>query len=773
MLGTIALFVVAQGRSLAQWIEAQHWNPATQGTLLAMDADAISATGDLDAYNRKAERIGSVTAIVQRTRVQFDDVLAPSPDPFEGMNRVSRLLALTYTLSAPQWKAMVETGLAQADLRPDQRPIFDSLLPDNLIVKRGTVNAAGGVDTATSIPLPEAERPNLRLKLQKGLIATMSDKTEVHLAEDLGEVGRKVAVIASAREIALQKRRSVVANDLKKGDLDWSNPKLDRLIDLPATMSLADMVSRVAAKSELSLVADLRIRAHKLTAVGSKATARDVLEAITMMVGGAFRKVNDLYLLTSDRVGQGARSLKYAAFFEAQRAQIAAQDLEIKQALRRSGRLDLLKFPKEIPDTINDVIDLPGLATSPTTVKGTELPDSIAAILRRKGDPNGVRLRTVIDAQWILPDGTVAAGESLHLGALKSFTADATPVPRVHTPLISAAPNLAVIMRADDPDMGRFVLNHAIEFGITELWLDTQDPGTLLRVVAAAAPKGIHVSLVIRPFSLRTVTDPMDRNLLGEDPMTTLNRLKSAPQWKDYHTRPWIEPIRVGPVDVLTDQTARRAALFKSLTEIKGLANVVWVDVAPPGYEGPTTTPTTFGELGKFGFSLKQRRKFIERFGIDPIDYAPGLIANPINLGVDYFGDDLMQIVATEWPKQLADAHRLMLSDMINAAKSSAPTLVEPLPAGMDATARFGGWLVPWKPGEPIPQSDYASRQRNPAIPVNASAARIIVTEANGEYVAPIIFDRLSGLQTVVVDLGTMNTKAVPSWLQDTFRAVR
>lgn len=783
MIAVVA-FAVVQGASLTRWIEAR-----TVGAelLIGLDTDHVTSVGtdfNLAAFDRRLDRIGQVSAIVPRTMVVFDNDLKEPTDPYNGMRRAAKILLLATSLDDDQWKIATRDGVSLKDLRPDQAPILESILPDPFAVDRGAVSKAGELGPgSTHSVLSDDDRARVRVRLERSLVVSAPIEGQKLIAninawQDLGEAGANVvARDTRADNVGLKSfgalRRVIVPNAPKRNDLDLTSREFARVVSVPPNPTVARLLQSIELKVGWQLRADVRIRDLKLTVRGNSAPARDLLLSLARMTCGAFRRVENVYILASDLVGQGARQLKFAAHDAEIRTRVSELEASSRERIARKDRLDLIEFDPGDARSPNAEqrkwVDAfpPG---APTTLKASDLPNAVRTLIEHENtqDPvnrmsaDGVGLRTEISAHWILGDGTKIAGDAAILGLLSQFVPE-HPFPSAQPP-IDAPENLLAVLQIRDVSDVEPALALASKYGIKRIAIDSRDRSLIQRFVDAASARGIDASIAIRPFALAVPRESLDRTILGQTTADAIDRIRTTPEWRKYHARPGISPVRGAALPPTANGINAVRSEIASLTHLKS-SGTLWLDVTPPGYEGKRLNGTSWLqpwwlELRNGGYTDQQRRMFFAETGIDPIDIPPPSLIQNIRFDIPFFGDEAIKFAQTAWPKWLADIHRRSLDRLLRAANLNVPNFLQIPSDILDDVDQQQERFALFPPGSP-PSIDDQRAQR---------LTGFTITQANIAASIPRI---RSGADLTILDLGAIDLKSAEAWLARAFKPKR
>ncbi len=283
-------------------------------------------------YGRVQTRFGHVAALAPPTMT----VLNTSPSlavlplgQFAGQHPETYLLG---SLTPEQLRQVGGSGLAYADMTPDQQSLMHDLLPEPLEIVPVAANTPGlNMEQAER----EAKEAEFDAQVQKvsgdtlfsglRLHAYLTGDFFVHAPSGYG-IGDTRDLIETTGAFKLPNSgygnmeargkstatalRADVPNAPKPSDLDWTRPALRHTVSLQNINTVDALVGRLARATGLELYADTHYGPQALLAVGdvgAPQSAGDVMQALALCVCGTWRRVGPAYVLTDDVQGLGAR----------------------------------------------------------------------------------------------------------------------------------------------------------------------------------------------------------------------------------------------------------------------------------------------------------------------------------------------------------------------------------------------------------------------------------------------------------------------------------
>ncbi len=394
---------------------------------------APSLRGLADAFDCRLMTIGSVTALVPRQMTLLNGDPG-KPNLLQGLNPHQSLNLLLSLLTEEQWQKLgSENGIGFADLRDEQKPLLDALIPWQITVQRlKTVPNPESPNQALYQPLGEpktGDRRAARLRINRRLsfkYESAQKAGEFHQyytppSPRFGdEFWRLEPSGNSPQTPENDPSRAALGvlllptapNALKPGHLSFDTPALAARIDLTQSpgdnkeVTLGSLMDSIRAATRIDLRADRRLRdlpAYVRTAPGQRPRASDLLQALCWSVSGAFRRIDGagaqkqaVFLLTQDVEGIGsryARIAEWALQAEYQRSALLATAL--KTAASRKP-LRFITFASDDPyalsPDLSDRIEKNWAATGGDSylIETASLPEAVQDRIRREvGDRTG------------------------------------------------------------------------------------------------------------------------------------------------------------------------------------------------------------------------------------------------------------------------------------------------------------------------------------------------------------------------------------------------
>jgi 8-oxo-dGTP pyrophosphatase MutT (NUDIX family) len=727
------LLAQAPKKTLAQFLAA---NPVANG--LAVGAEEVVGNGNnLAQFNRKAIRIGGVTAIVPLQMIRFEDAPRQAPNLYDGLPRDAKVLYLMSTLTPEQWRLAGGRGIGAGDLRDEPRDVFLSLLPKTLKWKRyRTAENQGSVPVAEGTVDPN-DLPKVRLRIEQRLnyLIPLADREGAYTArdpdQDFGQPGSETL----RRETEEERNpmtsfgfevRATVPNTLKKGQLDTA--ALGSIVTLPPKATVAGVLKRIGAETGREILADVRVRDLGVSFPGGKARAGDLLDALALAVTGTYRKVGETYLLVSDVVGAGARKLRFSIWQDEVGILVAEREDLWRQGLAKSGLVRHAKNdandPLQATEGIQGHLSKAELGQPkffPTEELSAEqrtfLTRTLAFDKEGRYQRDRVGVESNLKYRFILPDGKALQPEG-YLGPETIFRPRAPyriPTDR-EQPLATNPEGIArplVVSLAQLSEV-RTAAALAKAFGFNELWVQTDRQ----EVLAAAVATGIPTRLFARPWE---TPGESDRTLLGETGRMVLTRLNGSSPWGQVADMIRMQSFpRLGPVTVAGDfispwgpQWAPRKTHLATLGRTEGLAGVVLTDAMPHGYEAKEDNATVGSymrersEMWAFGYDVNARLAFVRAHGIDPVDIVLDRVRFEVDMYTPFFsrypkGQRVVDDAADNWLLFRAQANERAMAEL-GKDLGGVPILIDIRRRNPSQPPLHAATLRRWSPGAPLP----------------------------------------------------------------------
>jgi hypothetical protein len=745
-----------QGDTLADFLPKLSWDPVKSGTLIAVDVDHVtskSKSSNLKAFDRKLVVVGKLSAIVPTEMVLIDDDFK-EPNLYDGLPMNAKVLYLLSTLTPSQLQIANTTGIGQSDLQGEQIKVLKSIVPQPLAW--ATILLTGHElqgETLDQGEVPADQIDQVKIRIQSGLIFNLlyqgkpNAYSPVPGSQMYGKAGDTVTIRTKTKQPSAYgvNPRQSYPNKLKPSELKTDMAVFDKVIQVPPQTSIRQLLSQIGEATGLELHADLRVADLQVTAIGSSATARDLLKAVALCVTGTYRKVGSAYDLTSDLIGLGVRKLKFVAWQENVNKEMFAREDSWRRAIATSGAVSKIGFDPKDPlapdDRTRSALEQVNDKFRGDEVPASELTPGIRDYLGRyvaeRPDLgfllDKVGLHSQIQFSFVLPDGKVLHPEFSDLGRPMSFNMPSSPAKEEPIVTEMFQPNPAVrhplIVHVESDADAKRAVDLARTHGISELWLETHRKSALL----AAQNRGVNVSLVVRPWEAIEGDSgiKLDRNMVGDSGTQLSVRRNAEPDWQQHQKNADLSGRGPAPlydlIHPLASDLERRWDNLGLLAHTTGLAGVVVLDLQPLGYEA-TDLHVVYGGyaawlsvLNEFGYSDAMRLAFLREHSIDPLDLAPHGIFLGFDIEQPFFLDDFLGqfnngtgfsnravgAMYDEWLKYRSTLiERSMKSLFLRVADLNAPILVKPMSTAIHVPPEMGTLALPWSPGQSLPKYD-------------------------------------------------------------------
>ena len=614
------------------------WDSAKQGPLIAVCPPKLVPPTTLDGLNRKLARIGGLTSVVPKEMTTIDSRAKATPNFYDGLPEWDKALYLFRTLSPAQWRKASEDGLTIADCKREQIAVFNSIVPNPLRYSTATVAGPHRVVSsgkpATTVDDSERSKVKLRVVRHLRLQLVMKDDggtTVTDVPQDAA-IGQEVPVLWSGADgVYGQKFLTTSPNQPRKSDLDLANARLAATLPLKTGETVRMLFGRISAATGMKLAGDPHYDSMPIYEVGERASARDLLAAVSLGVAGTYRRLGGIYILTSDLEGIGAHDARIAAWLDANQPILDELEERWRREIAKGGGLRNATSPAFGNLTPDELTNLENNDRPDATLRYLSISKASQAVRNAvknfkasfEIDRDRVGIASIIRYEIVLPNGQKAWGPN-GLGNMFEFTDQpAAPIPPpefVKLPLKTPA---GVVIHADTPAQAKKLVARVAELGVKDLWVETLDAATLLAAVEAGDGQ-VKVSLAIRPWAITAADASVvpDPNIVGDPVQKDPNLLRRF--WEQLGA---FEPIKRESIDMLGEPILARTTRADRLASTKGLAGAMVLDLYPPGYAknreralgSPLYTRPADAYLA-LGYTEAQRTNFLRLAGADPVD---------------------------------------------------------------------------------------------------------------------------------------------------------
>jgi hypothetical protein len=291
-------------------------------------------------YGLKLFNQEGVQVIGPAEKIDFTDLLSGNTSSW-----VSDPFKLISSLSDGQIAAMGSPqGLPVRSLTPQQRAFLKSSFSDDYQVNEPGRDSAVG-DGTKDLPIEDArliawlEVSDVNVRFPEGGDKSIPGSPEVPLWGVMTPTEEANETTAGFRE---------VSNELKRSDLDYSQPALQVPVSITGRIDLRSMIDIIVRETGLNLRASPGSDKVYLYILASKVPAGSLLKAVSLATTGTWRRFEDAYVFTVDLMGIGQ--------VDALAAQLSARVLEDYEysgfrAISRMQDLSVLTMLPFVPGT--------------------------------------------------------------------------------------------------------------------------------------------------------------------------------------------------------------------------------------------------------------------------------------------------------------------------------------------------------------------------------------------------------------------------------------
>lgn len=375
-------------RDLREMLERVSYNATERGPLLAVAPGTFTPKRSLPPKEHPVPSLGSIAAAagMRVLKVGTATLIAPEQmvvinsapgkaQPLSDLKREECFKVLLLSLTKEQWRIVGgSTGIGRNDLTPDQRVLFDRMLPDPVRVRQYLRKAAPedqeGVtpDWEEVGEAKEYERSGVRLRFERTTMYmftdTVNESTEIgsrsgnnlRVGDTIHSLDSESFDRESDRAFGVLIRKSV-PNRLKPSQLEYASPALNGYVRLnPAPRTVRDLLTAIGQRTGLEIYADRRIAGLPLflrVAPNQVARAGDLLMALALGVTGAYRRMGDgVFLLTDDVEGIGTRFARLEQWAEEANAEKRRILEEAVKSAARLNPMEHIGFAPNYPGTL-------------------------------------------------------------------------------------------------------------------------------------------------------------------------------------------------------------------------------------------------------------------------------------------------------------------------------------------------------------------------------------------------------------------------------------
>lgn len=650
--------------------------PAPAGGVVppaGQSADAVAA-----AFGYATHPFGSAIAVGPATLPAIPDPSAG--DPMALMDDAQLLTLFAASLDQSQWDLFRSAnGIGLSDLNGD-----DQVALFRAFFRPGTMNSTVNYTPDEDVPIdqklrgvPEVTKTSiltddeiagarLRLGLRPAILLPLAAGVPPPPGDDIAidntvYIDSRVSddpqapayLLAHTSAPAVSTQPATQPNQPKQDDLDTGANWAKAPITPRSGETVADLLNTVKSAGAPEIYANPQFETLTLTVAGSGVPipAGDLLRSIAFSVGGAYRKVGDVYDLTFDMHGAGALWVQLAdatAAAAEKRDRIVAQAVANEASPRSSADLSPTYSTLGMSaDQMNDFenkqsagIDTLKVSYTGLTPPQRDYADRALAKARALLGPDAVDTRADLRVavrpylQVILPSVNVTAEVdarctltqlfgTLPSVAAQSQTAASGPLPAS----IAAYKRRAVIADLKTQSQIDDTVAAMCALGLGELWLVQDKPSAgpanpsaslTEYAVSTAKDHAIKVSAYVDALDWGDSAAADLRDLT----VSSADRVDASPLPSGGQAGAGSANVFVSPV-VPAVKTAALANLA-AVDTVDGLSAIVIGSATPPGYGAPeSAVPPVDVIESELGYTVAARQEFIRKTHADPIDVLP------------------------------------------------------------------------------------------------------------------------------------------------------
>ncbi len=668
-------------QTLAEALKSTYWNTEQRGPLLAVaparvgikpvkgqytppplpPENGYNALEVSAFFDHQPFRTGGVTVVAPKTMRLFTRPTMP-PEQAVALSREEAGMELLTSLSSGQWKQLgSENGLGLGDLTEKQKPYFLTLLPSKMTLY--PIYRSGEVTNQPQQPqelgASQLQNAHLRLarRLQLNYFIEGKNNHQISFGDE-ENASQRFQLNASYgdsddndnRDPLTARLYPKVPNRLKPSDIDYAHPRLNLRIALSEIKTVGELLTRIGVATQLTFKADYRITNLDIYIRGESARIGDVLQALSLGVCGAFRKLdNTTYLLTEDREGLTTRQAAYDQWMEkVQQLRQKRQEERVKKMEANGAAIPTDNAEGLSPELLKKTDNVyrpqkqgeePGIAIS-------ELPESykkrVDEASKREfslGDENGattpgrirsdrVSLRAEPQTLWVLPGMGSFRNHELNIGwSLDMALRNKEFMPEPQKPITEGAlfapswKDRVLVLAPQSVEEAKEAVGLAKQAGLNTLWvlvpLDAAKAKTLLEA-ALAAGKAAGIAVGAQVSTMAAAPEPLlDLNPLGEP---------YSPPWYGPSSAPPSTRFPLAPSPVVAQ---RLTTLINGLAQLPGMGAVNF-NGSFPGYQRDYYEPNH----RVLGYLPENRTAFFAQTGSDIFDVPTRQYSSyPVSLG--------------------------------------------------------------------------------------------------------------------------------------------
>jgi hypothetical protein len=467
-----------------------------------------------------------------------------------------------------------------------------------------------------------------------------------------------------------QQIRQKIPTKLKQGHIDFDAQSLNVRVSLTDAKTVADLLKRVSEATRYEIFADTRVGNMSVWVSEGENSVRagDLLRALAWAVTGTYRKVGPTYQLTHDVMGIGQMKGRIAEWSMAAEAALQKTQREARINIQKAGPLQYMTFAADDPLTLSPEMMQRVEASWKKPAQGfrgelfrmNELPPAFQTLAKEtierynQNQSREAAVRPLITDRvnvnisskltLIIPGLGEVEGADFGNAGMGSLIPPTMPGAEGSEVMRTDAVKLPDAMTAGGtlciapttPEEAKRAVALASERKLRQVWVMLPvEPGDGKEMLEAAVKAGqaakIPVCAVVRVMLANPKADgpppgspesDRDINIFGETGAVYGARRRASgvvsmnfnPFGSTVPMGDWLRP------DAVTAQALVQRRM-KEIAKTPGLAGIVLVDAAAPGYNAKTGGMLFGIEPGaEFGFSIDRRIAAVRGAGLDPID---------------------------------------------------------------------------------------------------------------------------------------------------------
>jgi len=714
------------------------WNVERSGPLVGV-CPMVSITGEtLKDVGRKMVAIGGLTAIVPVKMVTVNSRFTQEPNLYDGLPREAKVLYLLTLLNDEQWRKISGGGLTLADCNGPQVAVMQSILPNPFqwfpatIMGPRSVALTGAGDKPNE--LTNQQRAQVKLRVIRHLELTLPLEnnrgfTGTTVRDNLPE-GMIVPYIKDVDGDEFGQHVKVESENVpKKTQLDFRDSRLDAKLPLKTGEKLSDLIARVSFASGMKIYADPHYGEMRLFEAGTEATARDLLQGISLGVAGTYRRLGDSYILTNDLEGMAAHQARIAAWEDDLQKIVEERKTLWRNAVAKGKGMNKVRFNPGAYDSLTQS-EISNLAENDHGngeehyVDTALVSEAVKREMREfkagtlKLDMGKVGITSTARYELVLPNGAKpwnmgCLGNGFQFSGERSLWLPPKP-DEVPLPFTSPKGLTGLLLKADTPQSAQALVQRVAQLGLREVWVESSSGKAIEAAVEAATPAGIKVRLAVRPWALEpgSTGRDLDRTVTGDQGKALAAKKLGYLSWQRF----WQETLAFEPptkeqLSPLDSQVPTRWASIAALARTKGLSGTALLDAYPIGYAQRTSrgSGSYFYSIAvdnflSYGYSETQRIAYFQATHVDPLDFSDFTIHTNVNLDNVWAGGWHYGTEYEQWQQMKAKwIHDALarLTQTLSGAGGSVLLPGQPQLAHVPPYAQ--SYLYAWTPGTDLP----------------------------------------------------------------------